>query len=239
MVLAGGFGTRVQHLLHGIPKPMAPVLGRPFVEWVVRYLAREGLRDVLVSTGYLAGTIQNHFEAHPVTDVRLKCVTENAPLGTAGGFLNAARQCHRQPAAWLILNGASLALAPLTGLVEALTAPTTTGAILGLWMADASRYGTLLQDPAGRLVGFEEKRPGSGVINAGVYLLRNSLLDAFPTRTPLSFEKDVFPELIKRQLDLRVCRANGPFLDIGTPESLPQAEGFIRHHRNHFLEERK
>jgi D-glycero-alpha-D-manno-heptose 1-phosphate guanylyltransferase len=236
VVLAGGFGTRVQHLLPGIPKPMAPVLGRPFIDWVVRYLAKQGVHQVVLSTGYLAETVEHHFEIQPVPGVRLRCVVEESPLGTAGGFLNAVRQSGLQPAAWLVLNGDSLALAPLQSLLAAFDNPAASGAILGVRMMDASRYGTLLADDSGRLVGFEEKKPGAGVINAGVYLLGGDTLRRFPSKTPLSFEKDVFPELISRRLELRVCCVSSPFLDIGTPESLPQSERFIGQNRAQFVE---
>src|SRR4051812_23943954 len=90
VVLAGGFGTRIRHLLGDLPKPMAPVNGRPFVEWVVRYLAAQGIRHVILSTGYLAETVEKHFLSQPVAGVKVVCVPETTPLGTAGGFLNAA-----------------------------------------------------------------------------------------------------------------------------------------------------
>src|ERR1051325_9263224 len=88
--LAGGFGTRIKHLLGDIPKPMAPVAGKPFLEWVIRYLAKQGINKVVLSTGHLAEVIKKHFQDSPVTGVTVKCVRETTPLGTAGGFLHAA-----------------------------------------------------------------------------------------------------------------------------------------------------
>jgi D-glycero-alpha-D-manno-heptose 1-phosphate guanylyltransferase len=114
-VLAGGFGRRIQHLLPDLPKPMAPVAGRPFLEWVVRYLAAQKIRRVILSTGHLAETVvPKHFQSQPVPGVDVWCVPETKPLGTAGGFLNAIRARRgEKPAAWLVLNGDSLAPAPL------------------------------------------------------------------------------------------------------------------------------
>ena len=89
VVLAGGFGKRIRHLLPVIPKPMAPVNGRPFLEWVVRYLAAQKIRRVILSTGHLAEIVAKHFQSQPVKNVRVTCVPEAEPLGTAGGFLNA------------------------------------------------------------------------------------------------------------------------------------------------------
>ncbi len=227
VILAGGFGKRIQHLLPDLPKPMAPVNGRPFLEWVVRYLAAQKIRSVILSTGHLAETIARHFQSQPVKNVRVSCVPETEPLGTAGGFLNAIRGAAETPAAWLVMNGDSLAPAPLAQMFQSLDDPDWAGAILGVRVADASRFGTILQDANGALAGFNEKKPGAGVINAGIYLFRTSAIDSFPDKTPLSFETEVFPALVASNVRLKVCVTDAPFLDIGTPESLGQAERFI------------
>ena len=91
--------------------------------------------------------------------------------------------------------------------------------------------------PSARLVSCgasREKRPGKGVINAGIYLLRDSLVRQFPGTLPLSFEQEVFPQLIARGVLLKVCAVEAPFLDIGTPESLRQAESFVEANRAQF-----
>lgn len=236
VVLAGGFGTRIKHLLGDLPKPMAPVNGKPFVEWVVRYLAAQGIRNVILSTGHLAETVEKHFAPQPVKNVRVTCVPETTPLGTAGGFLNAANTVKEKPAAWMVLNGDSLGVAPLEKFFASLDQLENEGAILGVPMADASRFGTLSQNAAGNLIGFNEKKPGDGNINAGVYLFRDATLKKFPAKTPLSFEVDVFPALINGGARLKTVLSEAPFLDIGTPESLPQAEGFIQQNRAFFAE---
>ena len=232
VVLAGGFGRRIQHLLPDLPKPMAPVNGRPFLEWVVRYLAAQKIRRVILSTGHLAETIEKHFQSQPVKDVRVACVPETKPLGTAGGFLNAIHDAadggRPQGPAWLVMNGDSLAPAPLAQMFQSLDDSKNDGAILGVRVADASRFGTISQNARGELAGFNEKKPGAGVINAGIYLFRAAAIDSFPDKTPLSFETEVFPALIAEKIRLKVCVTDAPFLDIGTPESLPLAEEFIR-----------
>ena len=235
VVLAGGFGTRVRHLLSGLPKPMAPVAGRPFLEWVARYLGRQGVREIVISSGYKAPVAAQHFANAPVPGVSIRCVAEAEPLGTGGGFLHAARACLASPAAWLVLNGDSLVFADLSASARLLDEPETDGVIVGREVPDASRYGALAVGPHGTLAGFQEKRPGPGIINAGVYLLRSGLLRLFPQRAPLSFETEVFPALTSRNACLKVQVVNAPFLDIGTPETLPQAESFIRHNLDQFL----
>ena len=110
------------------------------------------------------------------------------------------------------------------------------GVVVGCPIADASRYGTLAIGPAGELRGFTEKRPGRGVINAGIYLLRASLVGELAGPPPLSFERDVFPQLIQHRVSLKVFEADAPFLDIGTPESLRQAQSFVEQNRAQFYE---
>lgn len=228
VILAGGFGTRIKHLLGDLPKPMAPVNGKPFIEWIVRYLAAQKIQNVILSTGHLAETIERHFQSQPVKNVCVTYVPETNPLGTAGGFLNAIRHAKEIPVAWLVINGDSLAPAPLDEMFQSLAEAKTEGAILGVRVPDASRFGTISQNAHDDLTGFNEKKSGAGIINAGIYLFRENVIEKFPVKTPLSFETDVFPSLIARGIRLKVCVTSAPFLDIGTPESLPLAENFIR-----------
>lgn len=227
VILAGGYGTRLAGTLENLPKPMAPANGRPFIEWIVRYLVAQGFRRFVVSTGYRCEVIEAHFQSSPVPEVEVSCVRENSPMGTAGGFLHAVRHSGTSPDGWLVVNGDSLALASLSELVDGLERTDLDGSMLGVEMDDSSRYGTVEFNEAGRLQSFREKKPGRGVINAGVYLFRASSLRLFPDRTPLSFELDVFPELIDQGAKLEVSVTQVPFLDIGTPESLAQAEAFV------------
>jgi len=235
VILAGGYGTRIQHLLQGIPKPMAPVVDKPFVEWVVRYWGTQGITSTILSTGYLSELVEQHFQNQPVNGVETICRQETSPLGTAGGFLNAVSQVTRNPWAWLVLNGDSLVFSKLTLLTAHLLDSKISGVIVGLPVADASRYGSLVCDEKNNLLGFEEKRPGKGLISAGVYLLRHTLINEFPRGSPLSFENEVFPALLAQGLQLKVQIVQDPFLDIGTPESFPQTEAFIVENLRRFM----
>lgn len=228
VILAGGFGTRIKHLLGDLPKPMAPVNDRPFLEWVVRWLAAQNIRRVVLSTGYMAEVIEKHFRAQPIPGVIVSCVPETTPLGTAGGFLNAVHQSKINSSAWFLLNGDTLAFANLADSLHALQEASTAGVIFGREVPDTSRYGSLVSDAAGNLSCFAEKRPGQGIISTGVYLFRDSLLKQFPTKVPLSLEQEVFPALTAAGVSLKVLRMNIPFLDIGTPDTLREADLFIQ-----------
>jgi D-glycero-alpha-D-manno-heptose 1-phosphate guanylyltransferase len=228
VILAGGLGTRIKHLLPNLPKPMAPVRGRPCIEWLVRYLAAQGIRRILISTGHLAEVIERHFALAPVNGVKVLCIPETRPLGTGGGFLHAVRASGEVAAGWLVLNGDTFALADLAQATATLDNKTMAGAVFARAVADTSRYGSLVTDASGNLVRFEEKRPGEGLISAGVYLFRDELVRTFANHIPLSLERDVFPALTSAGALIKVLPMDTPFLDIGTPETLPAADSFIR-----------
>jgi NDP-sugar pyrophosphorylase family protein len=235
VILAGGLGLRIRHRLAGVPKPMAPVAGRPFVEWVVRWIHQAGEVDEFVlSTGYLAEVVKAHFDSFTHPRIRVRCCAEPRPLGTAGAFLHCVTSDARPaPAAWLVANGDSLVLADLRPLWRALDDASCNGALLAVRVPDASRFGTVETAADGTLAGFREKRPGRGLVNAGIYVYRHQLLRDFPPTLPLSFETEVFPALVPHQR-IAVVETCAPFLDIGTEETLGEAEAFLRMHRHRF-----
>jgi len=229
VVLAGGEGTRVRHLLRRLPKPLAPVAGRPFLEWQLRYLRRQGIERAVLSTGYRADEVDAFAGALAVPGLQVSCVRELQPLGTGGGFLHAIEHSELGQSGALVCNGDSLVLAPL----EPLLAQSTDGALLAVEVEDASRFGSL-RTRDGLLEGFAEKRPGAGLVNAGVYLFRRATIARFPRKMPLSFEYDVFPALIGAGARIGVVPCKAPFLDIGTERTLAQADAFIRSNLNWF-----
>jgi len=233
VVLAGGLGTRVRSLYPDRPKPLIPVAGRPFLDWVLLYLKSQGIGEAVIAAGFLGEQIEEHYRRLPVPGLAVRVAREPEPLGTAGGFLRAAREC--SPAdAWLVVNGDTLFLAPLAAIVGQFASGPEAAAILAVALPQAGRYGRLEVDAGGRVTGFAGKQAGKqagpGVVNAGMYLLRPSARDLFPPTVPLSFEQDVFPALAGRKLPVRAYLDSAPFLDMGTPESLADASAFIRRH---------
>lgn len=234
IVLAGGLGARIQHLLPDTPKPLAPVAGRPFVEWILRYLRGQGVRRAVLSTGHLADKMDAFVAALAIDGLEVSCAHEGAPLGTAGGFLNALAEAQDRTSNVLACNGDSLVLESLDPLFDALDDEGTDGALLAVRVADASRFGTVDIDARGLLRGFAEKCPGAGLVNGGVYLFRRACIDRFPAKRPLSFEYDVFPALLADGARIRVVCCEAPFLDIGTEESLAQAGAFVLRNKEWF-----
>jgi D-glycero-alpha-D-manno-heptose 1-phosphate guanylyltransferase len=230
IVLAGGAGTRVQHLYPDLPKPVIPVCGRPFLEWVCRFWVRSGIRRLVISVGYKAQVAESRIAEWRWPGIEITSVRESTPLGTGGAVRFAAANVPDADPL-VILNGDSLAVGPIGEIWRMGDDPRTEGVVVGVAVEDASRYGTLRLGQDGRLLGFEEKRPGKGWVNAGTYIFPKHVLSLFPAASPLSMEYDVLPRLLARGLQLRALCMEGDFLDIGTPESLARAESFIRTHR--------
>jgi D-glycero-alpha-D-manno-heptose 1-phosphate guanylyltransferase len=236
VILAGGFGTRLRSVLPDVPKPLAPVLGRPFVEWIVRFLAAQGFRRAILSTHHRGELIAEHFRARPVSAVDVNCVQEPRPLGTAGAFRHVVQRSRLTPAVWMVLNGDSLILEALAPAVARLDDKGTDALVVGRRVDLANRYGLLEVDERDRLTRFAEKtsQQRAGLINAGVYLVRAALAERLPATEPLSFERDVFPAWLDAGARIAVHRSAAPFLDIGTPRALARAEAFINGNREQF-----
>jgi D-glycero-alpha-D-manno-heptose 1-phosphate guanylyltransferase len=230
-------GRRLGPVTASVPKPMLPVAGRPFLDWIILFLYAQGLRHIIVSAGYLAHIISDHLKTIARAGLLVECVTEASPLGTGGAFRHVTATADRKPVGWLVLNGDSLTVTPLAPLWACLAGPDASGAILAVETTDRGRYGSLERNAQGDLLSFGEKRSdGAGLINAGVYLLRPSLVSTLPPAEPSSLECDAFPHWLGRGERLKVHACSAPFLDIGTPESLARAADFIALHKKTILQ---
>jgi D-glycero-alpha-D-manno-heptose 1-phosphate guanylyltransferase len=207
---------------------MIPCRGRPFLDWVIRYFAGQGVSEFVVSLGHLAEVAEAHFRSRPPDAVTVETVRETAPQGTGGGVRLAWQRV--PDADTVVANGDSLVLTDMAPAWTAFGRPGVDAVILGVHRDDASRYGTLRTDADGRLVAFEEKRPGAGLVNAGVYLLKARLRTTLPTRAPLSLETDVIPRWVADGVAVHVHPVRAPFIDIGTPDSLDAAGAFLASH---------
>lgn len=227
VVLAGGKGTRLRGLFPDLPKPLVPVAGQPFLHWLTRWIANHGPQHFVYSTGYMADQIEAWSTNGQMPDLNRVCRREETPLGTGGGLLNCLDLCSD----WVMAaNGDGLVM---DGIAEILALMQTgaDGGILGVEVPDASRFGSLRVDDDGRLTGFAEKMEGAGLINGGLYIFRKSLLAKIYRPGPVSMETELFPEMITVGANLQVVsRKDAPFIDIGTPETVVQAEDFIRKH---------
>lgn len=235
VILVGGRGTRIQSIHPETPKPMVPVLGKPFLHWLTLYLASFNLRRFIYSTGYRAEQVEAWCVSRPIAGIEQICRQETDPLGTGGGLLNCMPACKD----WiLVANGDGLCMAGLPELLS-LAGSDVSGGLIGLRVPDASRYGTLEFRKDARLTAFREKVRGAGYINSGFYLFRKSALESVERSGFCSIETDLMPDLLRRGADMRVVPLEeGAFIDIGTPATLALAEAFVRTNLRHRLTEK-
>jgi D-glycero-alpha-D-manno-heptose 1-phosphate guanylyltransferase len=220
IVLCGGIGTRLRGVLGNQPKAMAAINGRPFLEWLLIDLARRGVRRAVLALGHGADSIRRHFATSKDLGIELVMSQEETPLGTGGAARLAVESTLGSPV--LVLNGDSHSQ---FNLIQMLLTHHANRASATLWLTtvdDASRYGSVLTADDGRLTAFREKTEGSGAVNAGVYLIDRSVLCDIPAGRAVSLEHDVFPALVGH--GLYAVDGDGSFVDIGTPESLAEAQ---------------
>lgn len=220
IVLAGGLGTRLRSRISGIPKPMAPVAGRPFLEILLNRLAQMGFRRVVLSVGYLGGAILDHFGSH-WCGMDISCLLEESPLGTGGAIRRALGNTEDSDV--FVLNGDTWLDLDYPAMMELHRASLADLTIALCHVPDTARYGGV--DLSGnRITGFVEKgRVGPGWINGGVYVLSRDF--PWPSGLPekFSFEADVLFPLLAT-LRHATFLSDGYFLDIGVPEDLDRAQ---------------
>ena len=222
MLLVGGVGTRLRSAVPSLQKAMAPVGDRPFLELLVRQLANQGIRQLVMCTGYLADQIEEVFEDGSDFGVSIEYSKEASPLRTAGALKLA--QCYlRQETEFLVLNGDSFLEINFNDLIGFHQRHGGLATIAVVPVQNASRYGTVKVGTGGRVLGFVEKAGVNvpATINSGVYVLAAAVLAQVP-EGPASLERDVFPRLLERKL--YAFEQRGLFIDIGIPDDYARAK---------------
>ncbi|GAB3098535.1 nucleotidyltransferase family protein [Lysobacter terrae] len=219
VVLAGGFGTRLRHLVPDVPKPMAQVAGRPFLEILLSRLAAKRFERVVLSVGYLADRITDHFGS-TFAGMALAYEVEAQPLGTGGAIRRALANCREDHV--YVFNGDTY-LDLEVDEVEKVWERHHQPLIVGRYLDDTSRYGRLDVDN-GQIRGFREKGDvGPGLINAGCYVFPPTLLDSYPNGAAFSLELDFLSEDVLLR-PYSVFTTRGEFIDIGTPDDFVLAQ---------------
>ena len=219
IVLAGGFGTRLREVIPNLPKPMAPIAGRPFLEILLSMLARKGFTRVVLSLGYMSEKITTHF-GDSYGGMRLVYEAEKQPLGTGGAIRAALGQCISDHA--FVFNGDTY-LDLEVDVLERQWLLDHDPIIVVRSVPDTARFGRV-EIREGRITAFLEKGlSGPGLINAGCYILPRNALDAFPLGQPFSIETDFFIKSLNR-IRFGGFVTNGHFIDIGVPDDYVRAQ---------------
>lgn len=222
IILAGGFGTRLQKVVNDLPKSMAMVNDKPFLEYLLNFLTGQGIDKVILSVGYKREMIQDYFKNRYKT-LSIAYAIEDEPLGTGGGIVNALEQVEDEFV--FAMNGDSMFRIDLQAMKH-LHEKTRADLTMALrYLEDTSRFGTVRIDNEKRVTGFLEKDPDSeaGYINGGIYLINKKFMMSPAFGRKFSIEKDCFE---KRYSDSGIYGypAKGFFLDIGIPEDYMTAQ---------------
>lgn len=225
VILAGGLGTRLRELHPDRPKGLVPILGKPFLEWQIRWLESGGVSRVHIAGGYMADKIADWSKRLS----RVSVSAEPSPLGTAGGLKYVEPHLHSDP--FLVMNGDSLLPGMnFQGLESAHRISSKPVTIAVTHMEQAGRYGTVEFDESNSLTAFREKaNHDRGWINAGIYLMDRSILASIEPNKNLSLETDIFPALAARR-QIGVFKIAGPLLDMGTPDGIKVMEDWLAAH---------
>ena len=226
IVLAGGFGTRLRGVVDDVPKPLAPVAGRPFLAWLLDRLAAGGMRRCILATGYLSELIEQRIGTR-WQGMDIAYSLEPEPLGTGGAIRLAAGRLRGDAAH--VLNGDTWLEYDPPALEAAARASNAPMAIALARVDDVARYGAVDIDH-GRVAGFREKgEAGPGWINAGCYFLGADALAALPARDAFSFEQDVLQPSVQAGA-VAAFTATAGFIDIGVPEDYARAQTLFAGH---------
>ncbi len=221
IILAGGMGTRLKSVVKEVPKPMAPINGKPFLEYLLNHLIKNGIERVIFSVGFKSNIIADHF-GDKYQNCELVYVYEDEPLGTGGAIKEAMNSVTEEHV--LVTNGDSLFITDIQG---QFVFHQNKGAdvTLGLKeLKDFDRYGTVLVDANSRIHDFQEKTAvKEGLINGGVYIFKVDSFISIDFPQKFSVENNYF-QLFTKVHKFYGYQSDGYFLDIGIPSDFAKAQ---------------
>ncbi|HOF20747.1 MAG TPA: nucleotidyltransferase family protein [Bacteroidales bacterium] len=220
IILAGGLGTRLREVIRDIPKPMAPVAGRPFLHYILDWLRRYPVRKIIISAGYRAEVIREHFGSR-FYEIPLEYVIEEKPLGTGGAVNYALGKTAGNDI--LVLNGDTWFPVDPCRLMGFHSSEDSRFSLALKRMFDFDRYGTVSLE-GNRVLGFNEKKAcDEGLINGGIYVINRKFFESQKMPEVFSLEKDFLEKNAGKSV-LKGMIFGDPFLDIGIPEDYAKAE---------------
>jgi D-glycero-alpha-D-manno-heptose 1-phosphate guanylyltransferase len=225
LILAGGEGTRLKSVVKDIPKPLADVDGKPFIEYIFDYLLRYGIKNIIMSVGYKSEAIINLFGSC-YKDLEIEYCIEDKPLGTGGALIKALPLIKENNL--LVINGDTFFDVDLKEL-ETFHLDKKADLTLSLkQMYDFDRYGRVFVDENNKITGFEEKTfCSSGLINGGVSLIRVDTMGKINLGEKFSFEKD-FLENHFNDYNFYGLAQDEYFIDIGIPQDYERAKNELK-----------
>jgi len=220
VVMAGGFGTRIQPLTNSIPKPMLPILNKPMMEHIIKKLKSVGITEIVVLLYFKPEIIQNYFKDGSDLGIKINYVLPDDDYGTAGAVKKAQKYLDEK---FIVVSGdlvTGFDFKEIIGFHNAVNSKLT---ITLTSVEDPLQFGVVITDKDGKILRFLEK-PGWGevfsdTINTGIYVIEPEILGYIPDNIPFDFSKDLFPKLMKEGITLYGYNAKGYWRDVGNPES--------------------
>ncbi len=232
LILAGGEGTRLRPLTINTPKPIVPVVTIPLLRYQIELLRQHGIREVVLSLSYQPHRIEQVLGDGSSFGVRLHYLVETVPLGTAGAFKNAETLLDT---ATVVFNGDILCELNLTEVIRLHQDRQATATLVLTRVENPSAYGLVETEKDGRITRFLEKPALHEItcdtINAGAYVLEPEVLRWIPAAQAYSFEKGLFPALLKHSRPMSAFISDGYWIDIGTPQKYLQVHQDILRQR--------
>ena len=223
VILVGGEATRMRPLTCNIPKAMVPVLNTPFLEHVIRHLSGHGIKDIILAQHHMAESMERYFGDGSQFGVRLTCVMEDSPRGTAGAIKNVEQYLDDT---FLALNGDIFNDLDFTAMIGFHRSRRAKVTIALTPVDDPTIYGLIETDDEGRVKRFLEKPSRheitTNMINAGTYVLEPEILAQIPPQTKVSIERETFPFLVGGGKAVYAYPTSGYWMDTGTPEKYLQ-----------------
>ncbi len=224
LILAGGRGTRLRPLTVYTPKPIVPLVNRPFLLYQIEVLRKAGITDITLSLSYQPDKIEHLLGNGAEFGVNLRYITEPSPMGTGGAYKFGSSAIRETT---VIFNGDILTEIDIGKLIEFHQAKSAAATITLVPVDDPTRYGLITIDEESKVLSFIEKpQPDElaelkiNTINAGIYILEPTILDIIAKDANKSFEYDVFPDILNRGLPFFGYEMKGEYWrDIGTPAS--------------------
>lgn len=222
IILAGGFGTRLQKIVQEVPKPMAPIGEIPFLSFLLNELIQYQYEHIVLSIGYLGHKIKE-FYGNRYQSLSISYASEEKPLGTGGAIAYALSFCSEEKVT--VMNGDTFFSIDLHAFENAFRKEKTKLTVALRKVNDISRYGSVLFDEKGKITGFTEKNQlsGCGFINGGIYRLNRDFFLKHDFPEVFSFEKD-FMEQYAGKEDFYAYPCENYFIDIGIPEDYERAQ---------------
>jgi D-glycero-alpha-D-manno-heptose 1-phosphate guanylyltransferase len=230
IILAGGLGSRLRTAVPDLPKPMAPINGRPFLEYLLDYWHAQGVSRFVLSVGYKSQMIKEHFGTR-YKGTNVDYAVEELPCGTGGGLLLALRHLRRK-GPFLIMNGDTFFKIDLATMRQYHQSKRAEVTIALREVESNSRYACVEVDNAGKVTSFDNRSRSSGhtLINGGVYLAVKSVFAdmAAQVKVPVSIEEQLFPRLLSAGSQFYGFTSSNQFIDIGVPEDYFRATPILQ-----------